>query len=104
MSDSIYVIEELNEEDSFAIGYHTDLKKTEEYLERLNGLFKNDSSQYYITEAEYLEDIDYLNGKFEEYEIEDDWDEYDEKWDEYRDMYDCDFEPIKKHRGKLKDY
>jgi hypothetical protein len=104
MPNSIYIIEETSKENTFTIGYHTDLKKAEEYLERLTDLFNNDSSHYFITEAEHLEDVDFLNDKFEEYEIEDDWDEYDEKWDEYNDMYDCDFEPIKKHRGKLKDY
>lgn len=104
MPNKIYVIEEINKEDAYAIGYHTDLKKAEEYLERLTDLFKNDTSHYFITEAENLEDVDYLNDNLEDYEVEDDWDEYDEKWDEYRGLYDCDFEPIKKHRGKLKDY
>lgn len=101
MSDKIYVIEEITMDDNYIVGYHTDLKTAEEYLkvvEDMDDLFED--SHYHIVEIENLEDIGYLNGKFEEYEIDENWDEYDESWDEYAGMYSTDFEPFKKAHRK----
>lgn len=101
MSGNIYVIQEISNDEIWDIGYHADLKTAEEYLVKLQEIDSMyDDHYYFIQELENLEDVGYLNGKFEEYEIDDNWDEYDERWDEYHGMYSTDFEPFKKKYNK----
>lgn len=103
MSNNVYVIEEVTGDDVWIVGYHDNLKTAEKYLEKLNeinDLF--DDGYYFIQEVENFEDIGYLNGEFEEYEIDDNWDDYDESWDEYHGMYNTDFEAFEKTYRKQK--
>lgn len=104
MSKNVYVIEEVTGDDVWIVGYHDDLKTAENYLDKLKEIDSlNCDGYYFIQEVADLEDIGYLNGEFEEYEIDDDWDDYDESWDEYHGMYDTDFEPFAKmHRNQKK--
>ena len=104
MSKNIYVIEEVTGDDVWIVGYHEDKETAEKYVEELKEIDNLCGDGYYfIQEVENLEEVGYLNGDFEEYEIDDDWDDYDESWDEYNGMYNTDFESFKnKYRTQKK--